>query len=64
MKSGKTKTVTFFLAQLCTDRTPRLSHEHCDYRWVDKDEAIALYDIVFADMFNEFEHKISRNHLG
>lgn len=66
MKSGrgKTKTVTFFLAELRNiHKVPRLSHEHKDYRWVNKDEATALYGTEFADMFDEFDRKISNNEL-
>lgn len=67
VKAGKTRTVTFFLARLKnTGKIPVLSTEHCEYRWVNKEQALSLYGALgeFADMLNEFDSKISNNQLG
>lgn len=57
MKKGKTKTVKFWLAELRdVNKQPELSHEHSEYRWLSKEDAISICDIPeFTAILNEFD---------
>lgn len=60
-KSGKNdKTVVYFLAELKdVKKQPKLSHEHTEYRWLAKDEAISTSRFAtYAELFNYFDEKI------
>ncbi|XP_031624551.1 bis(5'-nucleosyl)-tetraphosphatase [asymmetrical]-like [Contarinia nasturtii] len=57
MKKGKKKTVKFWLAELKDgNKQPKLSHEHSEYRWMSKEDAILICDIPeFTEILNEFD---------
>lgn len=58
-KSGKTKEAVYWPAELkSTNKIPKLSHEHSDYRWANKDEASSLYGPETVEMFTLFDNKI------
>lgn len=54
---GKDKTVVYWLAELMNaNNDPKLSEEHTEFRWLSKNEAIALSGFTdFADMVNHFD---------
>lgn len=51
---NNTKTVVYSLAELKdAHKEPKLSHEHTEYRWLTKDDAIAFSGLDdFAEMLN------------
>lgn len=60
VNNGHDKFVVYWLAELKDPQTnPKLSHEHTEFRWVTKDDAILLvgYD-DFAVMITELHDKI------
>lgn len=54
------KTVVYWLAELKDpEKKPKLSHEHTEYCWLTKDQAIQLVGFDdFAEMVNYFHEKI------
>lgn len=57
---GNDKSVIYWLAELKDpENSPKLSHEHTEFRWITKDDAILLvgYD-DFAEMITELHDKI------
>lgn len=54
------KTVVYYLAELIdAKKCPKLSHEHTEFRWAAKDDAIQLTNFVhFTKMVNYFDEKI------
>lgn len=54
------KTVVYYLAELINvKKDPKLSHEHTEFRWATKVDAIQLTNFVhFIEMVNFFEEKI------
>lgn len=59
---GKDKTVIYWLAELVNaNNDPKLSDEHTEFRWLPKEEAIALSGYKdFAEMVNHF-HAVVEN---
>lgn len=59
---GNDKSVIYWLAELKDPQNqPTLSHEHTEFRWITKDDAIALVGFDdFAEMINEFHNKIDK----
>lgn len=59
---GNDKSVTYWLAELNDPQNnPKLSHEHTEFRWLNKDDAIKLNGFDdFAEMINELHHKINK----
>lgn len=57
---GNEKSVVYWLAELKNPQTnPKLSHEHTEFRWLTKDNAILLNGFDdFAEMINDFHSKI------
>lgn len=57
---GNDKSVIYWLAELKDPQNrPKLSHEHTEFRWSTKDDAILLVGFDdFAEMINEFHNKI------
>lgn len=59
-RNGKHKTVIYWLAELVNiEKSPTLSDEHSEYRWLTKDETIAICDVPeFTEIVNHFDGKI------
>lgn len=57
---GKNKTVVYWLAELRdANKTPTLSDEHTEYRWLNADESIALAGFSdFAGLVRYFHEQI------
>lgn len=56
MKNGKKKISIYWPAELkISNKDPTLSSEHCEYRWVNKDEASSLYGTESIPMFTQCE---------
>lgn len=57
---GNDKVVVYWLAEICKpDQDPILSDEHTEFRWLAKDQAIALSGYQdFAEMVHYFHDKI------
>lgn len=55
------KSVIYWLAELKEpEKKPKLSHEHTEHRWLNKDDAILLNGFDdFAEMINYFHDKIN-----
>lgn len=60
---GKDKTVVYWLAELINaNNDPKLSEEHTEFRWLPKQEAIALSGFSdFANMMNHFDEIIKND---
>lgn len=57
---GNDKSVIYWIAELKNpQKIPKLSHEHTEFRWLTKDDAILLNGFDdFAEMINNFHSKI------
>lgn len=60
---GEDKTVIYWLAELVNaNNEPKLSDEHTEFRWLRKDEMIALSGFIdFAEMVNHFDAVIKNS---
>lgn len=58
---GNDKSVIYWLAELKNPQfDPKLSHEHTEFRWLTKDNAILLNGFDdYAEMINDFHSKIN-----
>lgn len=59
--NGNNKTVVYWLAELKDPKKcPELSHEHTEFQWLAKNDAIQLNGFDdFAEMINHFHDKIA-----
>lgn len=63
-RSGKDKITVYWPAELkSNNKEPKLSKEHDDFQWLNKDEASSLYGIEFVEMFTKLDNKISNGLL-